>query len=268
MAIHVDPTAVVDPNAVLDDEVTIGPYCVIGPGAFIGSGTRLLNHVTVMGNVRIGHNNVFYPNCVIGAEPQDLGYRGEPTWVVIGDRNTFREACTVHRATTKDLGVTRIGCDNFFMSMVHIAHDCLVGSKIIIANMTQLSGHAQVEDFAVLSGMVGVHHFATIGRYSFVGGMSAIRTDVAPFMLYEGWPAEPTKVNIIGLRRNGFSREDINSLTECHRIIWRRGLGYDQARNEIESTVAPSAAVQELLAFIDRQRSGKKGRAREGRRAA
>jgi len=268
MAVHVDPTAVVDPKAVLDDGVSIGPYCVVGPGAFIATGTRLLNHVTIMGNVRIGCDNTFFPNCVIGGDPQDLSYRDEPTWVVIGDRNTFREGCTVHRATVKELGITRIGSGNFLMSMVHIAHDCHVGNRVIIANGTQISGHSHIQDCVVLSGMVGVHQWATIGRFAFVGAMSRVRTDVAPFMFYEGFPAEPRKVNLVGLRRNGFERQDILGLCEAHRILFRRGLAYEQAKLEIQATVPPSKLTSELLEFMEHTRTGAKGRGREGRRAA
>lgn len=268
MAVHVDSTAIVDPHAVLEDEVSIGPYCVVSGGAFLGEGTRLISHVSILGNVRMGRGNVVYPNCVIGAEPQDLGYRGEPTWVVIGDNNTFREAVTVHRATVKEFGVTRVESNNYFMAMVHIAHDVKVGSHVIIANMTQLSGHVHVEDHAVLSGMVGVHHFATIGRYAFVSGTTPVRTDIPPYMLAEGWPAEIRKVNIVGMRRNGFTREDIQSVSEAHRLLYRRQLAYEQARSQIEAEVPMTAPVRELLAFLDRQRSGAKGRGREGRKAA
>ena len=268
MAVHVDPTAIVDPGAVLDDDVAVGPFCVVGAGAFLGRGTRLISHVSVQGNVRMGRDNVVHPNCVIGADPQDLGYRGEPTWVVIGDGNTFREGVTIHRATTKEHGVTRVGSNNYFMAMVHIAHDVHVGSHVIVANMTQLSGHVHVEDYAVLSGMVGVHHFATIGRFAFVSGTTPVRTDVPPYMLAEGWPAEIRKVNVVGMRRHGFTPEEIRSVSEAHRILYRRQLAYDQARDAIEREVPPTAPVKELLAFLDRQRSGAKGRAREGRRAA
>ncbi|MBY0585807.1 acyl-ACP--UDP-N-acetylglucosamine O-acyltransferase [bacterium] len=268
MAVHVDPTAVVDPHAVLDDNVHIGPYCVIGPEAFIGSGTKFHNHVTVMGHTRIGHDNVFYPNAVIGSEPQDLTYRGEPTWTVIGDRNTFREGCTVHRATTKEHGITHVGSDNYFMSGVHIAHDCQIGNKIIIANMTQISGHAHVMDHAVISGMVGIHQWVTIGRFAFIGAMARIRTDCVPFMFHEGFPAEVMKVNIVGLRRNGFSRDEIRGLCEAHRILFRRGMVYELAKEEIQRTLSPSRGLVELVSFMENTRLGLKGRGREGRKAA
>jgi UDP-N-acetylglucosamine acyltransferase len=266
--VYVDSTAIVDPQAVLDDNVTIGPYCVVGEGAFIGSGTKLLNHVTIMGQTRIGHDNVIYPNCVIGGEPQDLGYRGEPTWVVIGDRNTFREGCTVHRATTKEMGITRVGSNNYFMAGVHIAHDCQIANRVIIANLAQLSGHTHVQDGAVISGMVGVHQWVTIGRYAFIGALSRIRVDVAPFLFYEGYPAEARKVNLVGLRRNGFKREDILGLCEAHRILFRRGLAFDKAREEIRTSVLSSEPLEELLTFMESTRGGPKGRGREGRKAA
>lgn len=266
--VHVDSTAVVDPKAVLDHDVSIGPYCVVGPDAFIGSGTKLLNHVTVMGNVRIGHDNVFYPQCVIGGEPQDLGYRGESTWVVIGDRNTFREGCTVHRATTKEFGVTRIGNDNFLMAMAHVAHDCRIDNRVIVANMTQISGHCHIQDSVVLSGMIGLHQWVTVGRFAFIGAMSRVRTDIAPFMLYEGLPCEAKKVNLVGLRRNGIDRKEIMALCEAQRILFRHGLAFEQAKREVLAAYPTSPCIAELIGFMDNSRGGLKGRGREGRKAA
>ena len=181
-------TCSIDPRAEIDDEVEIGPFCVIGPKARIGRGTRLENNVTLMGNVTIGCYNHIFPNAVIGGEPQDISYTGSDTKVVIGDHNIIRECVTINRASEKEEGVTRIGDHNFLMACCHVAHDCQLGNHIIIANGTLLAGHVHVHDYASLSGAVAVHHFATIGSYSFVAGLSAVRHDVPPYMLVEGFP--------------------------------------------------------------------------------
>lgn len=268
MGVHIHPTAIVDPRATLDENVSIGPYCVVEEGAFLGSGTRLVSHVSVLGQVRIGHDNVIHPQCVIGGEPQDKGYRGSPTWVVIGDRNVFREMVTVHRATEKEQGITRIGSDNYLMGGSHVAHDVHVGSHVTMANNTMLSGHVHVHDYASLSGMIGVHHFVTIGSYSFVGGLSRITTDVPPYMLVEGNPSEVRCVNLVGLKRRGLTRQEIAALTEAHRLLYRVKMGAAQARLALEADGPLCEPVKRLFEFLDVQRLGKHGRARERLRAA
>lgn len=268
MAIHVDPTALVDPDAVLDDDVSVGPYSVIGPGAFVGAGTRILNHVTIQGNVRMGVDNVVYPNCVIGTEPQDTSYRGSPTWVVIGDRNMIREAVTIHRATEKELGITRIGSDNYIMCGCHIGHDSNVGSHIHMANCTTLGGHVYVQDYASMSGLIGVHHFVTIGSHSFVGGMARVVKDVPPFMLVEGHPGVVRCVNLVGVKRRGYSQEEIRGLTEAHRLLYRVKMNYDPAKEMLTEAGKMIGPVQTLFAFLQDQRQGRNGRARERLRAA
>lgn len=268
MAVHIHPTAIVDANAALDDNVTIGPFCLVGPGAFIGSGTVLHNNVTLMGNVRIGHDNVIYPNCVIGAEPQDRSYRGSPTWVVIGDRNVIRENVTIHRGTEKELGITRLGSDNFLMAGCHLAHDVVVGSHVYIANNTLLSGHVHVHDHATMSGMIGVHHFCTIGSFSFIGGLSRITTDIPPYMLAEGNPSVIRCVNLVGLKRLGMSQVDIKSLTVAHRLLYRVKMGSVQAKKTLISNGQWTPPVENLFAFLESQHQGRNGRGREGKRAA
>ncbi|MFO0949497.1 MAG: acyl-ACP--UDP-N-acetylglucosamine O-acyltransferase, partial [Planctomycetota bacterium] len=258
----------VHPNAVLDENVSIGPFCIVEEGAFIGSGTKLLSHVSILGQVRIGHDNVIYPQCIIGAEPQDTSYKGAPTWVVIGDRNILREMVTIHRATQKEQGITRVGSDNFIMAGSHIAHDVFVGNNVTMANNTMLSGHVHVQDFAALSGMIGVHHFVTVGSYAFVGGLSRIVTDVPPYMLVEGNPAEVRCVNLVGLKRRGLKPDEIQHLTHAHRLLYRMKMGVSQARNMLENSGEMSAPVQRLFEFLDHQRLGRHGRGRERRRAA
>jgi len=264
----VHPTAVVDPKAWLDDDVEIGPYCVVSGGAVIGRATRLISHVHISGEVRIGTNNVIYPFSTIGSEPQDLGYDGAPTWVVIGNDNVIREACTIHRATTKEAGVTTVGSNNFFMCGVHLGHDTVVGNHVMIANNTLVSGHCHIHDYAGISGAVGIHQFTTVGSYCFIGGMSRVPIDVPPYMLVEGSPMEVRCVNTVGLKRRGFSQEDIRSLAQAHRLLYRQRVPLAAAREELQQSNLFSEPVSELFRFLDNQRGGRLGRGREGRKAA
>jgi UDP-N-acetylglucosamine acyltransferase len=258
----------IDPHAEIGDDVVIGPFCVIGPNVRIGNGTRLENGVTLMGSVTLGENNHLFPGVVIGAQPQDVSYRGSETRVEIGDSNVFREGVTVNRATEKEQGVTRIGNRNFLMACSHVAHDCKLGDHIIMANGTLLGGHVHVYDHATLSGGIGVHHFTTIGRYSFVGGCSRVIHDVPPFMLCEGHPARPRCVNVVALKRNDFSTDAIHCLSEAHRLLYRAKVGLDHAREILRSNDKLVPPVNELLNFIQTQQEGKHGRSRERRRAA
>ena len=265
---NIHPTALVSSDAWLDDGVEVGPFCIVNEGAVIGAGTRLISQVTVMGNVRLGQNNVFFPNCVIGGDPQDLGYRGAPTWVTIGNNNIFREGCTVHRATTKELGITAVGSNNFFMCGVHIGHDAQVGNHIVIANNTMLSGHVHLQDYCGLSGGIGVHQFCTVGSYSFVGGLTRVTTDVPPFMLAEGTPMEIRCVNLVGLKRRGFDAKAIRGLSVAFRMLYRMHLPATQVRSELERGENWCPATEQLFQFLEIQHAGKRGRGREGLRAA
>ncbi len=268
MPTHIAPQAVVDPRAEIGDDVQIGPFCVIGPGVKIGRGTKLENGVTLVGQVTLGEDNHLFPGVVVGAEPQDVSYRGSETRVVIGDHNIFREGVTINRATEKEDGVTRVGSYNFFMACSHVAHDCKLGDHIIMANATLLGGHVHIYDHATLSGGIGVHHFSTIGRYAFVGGLSRVIHDVPPFMLAEGQPARPRCVNVVALKRNNFSTEAIHCISEAHRLLYRAKVGLDHAREILRNNDKLVPAVNELLNFIQTQQEGKHGRSRERRRAA
>jgi UDP-N-acetylglucosamine acyltransferase len=268
MATIVDASASVDPRAQIDPDVQIGPFCVIGPHVKVGRGTQLENNVTLMGHVTVGQHNHIYPGAVIGGEPQDLSYRGEPTQVVIGDHNVIREAVTINRGTTKEEGITSLGDRCFLMACSHIAHDCRVGSRVIMANATLLGGHVHVHDDATLSGGVAVHHFTTIGSYSFVGGLSRVLHDVPPFMLVEGSPARPRCVNVVALKRNSFSSEMIEALSEAHRLLYRSKVGLDHAREILRSNGSLIPTVNHLLSFVQHQHEGRHGRGRERRRAA
>lgn len=268
MANSIAATAHVDPEARIDDDVEIGPFCVVGPEVSIGRGTQLLNNVTVMGRVTIGQSNRLYPGVVIGGEPQDLTYRGEPTQVIIGDHNVFRESVTVNRGTVKDSLITSIGDHCFLMAGAHVAHDCRVGDRVIMANATLLGGHVHVHNDATLSGGVAVHHYATVGSYSFVSGLSRVLHDVAPFMLVEGQPARPRCVNVVALKRNDYPNDTIKALTEAHRLLYRSKVGLDHAREILRKNGMLVPSVNQLLSFIQNQHEGRHGRGRERRRAA
>jgi UDP-N-acetylglucosamine acyltransferase len=263
MATYVAEHVSIDPRAEIDDDVEIGSFCVIGPHVHIGAGTRLENNVTIIGHVTIGRFNRIYPNVVIGGEPQDLSYRGSDTRVVIGDYNTFREGVTINRATEKEDGVTTIGDHNYLMACAHVAHDCHLGSHIIMANGTLLGGHVHVHDYASLSGGVGVHHYATVGAYSFVAGLSRVLHDVPPFMLVDGHPTRPRCINVVALKRNNFTSEAIDCLAEAHRLLYRAKVGLDHAREILRGNNQIEPHVAELLSFVQAQQEGKHGRGRE-----
>lgn len=265
---HIAPSALVDPRAELADDVVVGAYSVVGPHVTIAAGTRLENHVTITGHTRLGAHNHIYPNTVIGGEPQDLSYRGSPTRVEIGDHNVIREGVTINRATEKEDGVTAIGNHCYLMAASHVAHDCKLGDRIIIANSTLLGGHVHVHDDATISGGVGVHHFTTVGSYSFISGISRVLHDVPPYMLVEGIPTRPRCINIVALKRNDFPADVIRALSETHRLIYRAKVGLDHAREILRNDGCLYPAVNHLLSFIQSQQEGRHGRGREKRRAA
>jgi len=264
----VHPTAVVEPGARLAAGVRIGPWCVISADAVIGRDTVLDNGVTIMGAVTIGARNRIYPNCVIGGEPQDVSYRGTATRVEIGDDNVIREGVTINRASEKEDGVTSIGNANFLMACCHVAHDCRIGDHVIIANGTLLGGHVRVQSRASLSGAVAVHHWVTIGGWSFVAGLSRVLHDVPPFMLCEGSPARPRCINVVALRRGGFDHAAIDAVTEAHRLLYRARVGLEAAREILRQQGMLGPHVDQLLEFLALQQGGRHGRARERRRAA
>jgi len=264
----IHPTAVIEDGALIADDVRIGPYCVVSGGAEIGRGTVLANHVTILGSVRIGERNRVHANCVIGGEPQDVSYRGTDTRVEIGDDNVVREGVTINRATEKEEGLTSIGSHNFLMAASHVAHDCQIGDHVIIANGTLLGGHVRVHSRASLSGVVAVHHWATIGGCSFVAGLSRVLHDVPPFMLCEGSPARPRCINVVALRRGGFSQPVIEAISEAYRLLYRAKVGVEPAREILRSQGMLVPQVNELLEFLEHQQQGRHGRARERRKAA
>ena len=268
MPTRIAANAWIDPQAQLDDDVEIGPFCNIGAGTRIQSGSRLVGNVTIMGRVTIGRDNLIYPGAVIGGEPQDLSYAGSDTQVIIGDGNTLREGVTINRGSEKEDGVTTLGDHNLLMACTHVAHDCKLGSHIVMANGALLGGHVHVEDYASISGAVAVHHYTTSGSYSFIGGLSRVLHDVPPFMLCEGAPARPRCINIVALKRHDFSPQVIDCLAEAHRLIYRGKVGLEPAREILRGNGQLEPQVLKLLAFVEQQQEGRYGRGRELRKAA
>lgn len=268
---QIHPTAVVDPGAQIADGASIGPFCYVGPKATIGPGCRLVSHVTVIGKTTLGSNNTLWPQVVLGADPQDLKFRGEETELVIGDGNDLREMVTAHLGTANGGGFTRIGSHNLIMGGVHVAHDCEIGNHVIIANNVGLAGHVKIEDHVNIGGAVGVHHFVTFGKHCFVGGMSRVIHDVPPFMTVEGNPSNVRGINEIGLKRHRFQPETIKTLWDCFRRLYRdKGQadgGSVLTRLEvIEREYAGDEHVRLLAAGIRNASAGLYGRHREAHR--
>lgn len=249
MEIH--PTAVVAPGAELAENVKILAFSVIGSNVRIGSGTVVGPHAVIDGWTSLGERNRVYPFASIGQAPQDMSYRGEETQLVIGDGNTFRESVTINRGTVRGGGITRIGNNNLFMAYVHVAHDCLIGNNVILANASTLGGHVQIDDFAILGGLVGIHQFVRIGRYAFVGAKSGLRMDMPPYMLAFGAPGKLYGPNLVGLRRHNFPKETIHALKQSYRIIFRSGLTMKDALARVRDEVEMLPEVEYLLEFLE-----------------
>ena len=246
---QVHPTAIVDPKAELDTSVVVGPYAVIGASVRIGAGTTIGAHCVVEGRTTLGRDNRVFQFASLGAAPQDKKYAGEPTELVIGDRNTIREFCTFNLGTVQDGGVTRIGDDNWIMAYVHIAHDCQVGSQVTMANNATLAGHVEVGDWATVGGLTGVLQRMRIGAHAMVGFASHVGKDVPPFMVVDGNPLAVRGVNLVGLRRRDFSAGRIAAIREMHKLIYRQGKTLEEARAAIAALAAqaPEAAADATL---------------------
>ncbi|MFC1867862.1 acyl-ACP--UDP-N-acetylglucosamine O-acyltransferase [Thermodesulfobacteriota bacterium] len=254
MEIH--PSAVVSPHAELAQGVKIGQYSIIGDNVTIGRDTTLRSHVVIEGHTRIGERNEIYPFVSIGSPPQDIGYKGEDTRVVIGDDNIIREYVTINRATTKQDSVTLVGNKNFLMAYSHVAHDCVLGNNITMSNVATLGGHTVVGDNATIGGIVAVHQFVRIGAFAFIGGCSGVPQDIPPFMIAAGARAKLYGPNLKGLRRGGFSNDTINGLKKAFKIIWRGGRRFSEGINTVRKEMESFPELDMLLDFINDSKRG------------
>jgi UDP-N-acetylglucosamine acyltransferase len=244
------PTAIVAPGATLAEDVAIGPYCIVGDEVVLGAGVRLMAHVVVDGRTTIGARTRIFPFASIGFEPQDLKYDGEKSSLVIGRDNTIREHVTMNPGTAGGGMMTRIGDNGLFMVGVHVAHDCQIGDHVIMANNATLAGHVVVEDFALLGGLSAVHQFVRIGRHAMIGGMSGVERDVIPYGQVMGDRARLSGLNIIGMQRRGFSREDIQSLRSAYQFLFSADGTFNDRVNEIAERFGGVAPVDDVIAFI------------------
>ena len=248
----IDSRAVISPQAQIAAEVQIGPFTIIGADVVIGTGTWIGPHAVINGPTRIGADNKIFQFASLGDAPQDKKYKGEPTRLEIGDRNVFREFVTVNRGTTHDKGVTQIGNDNLFMAYSHVAHDCQLGDKIVMSNCATLGGHVEIGDWVIMGGLSAVHQFTKIGAHCFIANNAAVTRDVPPYVMAVGQPAEPHSVNSEGLKRRGFSPEQILNIRRAYRLLYRSGLKLQAATQELEKVAVTQAEIRPFVEFIKR----------------
>lgn len=246
----IHPSALIDPAAEIAADVSIGPYSIIGPKVRIGGACEIGPHVVITGRTTLGENNRVFQFSSLGDEPQDKKYQGEDTELIIGNNNTIREQCTLNRGTIQGGGKTIIGNDNWLMACVHIAHDCVVGNHTVFANNSALAGHVVVEDWAILSGYSLVHQFCTIGRHSLMSFGSHINRSVPPYVMVSSEKSRPRGINTEGLRRRGFTTEQIQRLRQAYRILYRAGLSLEEAQQKLIELAAEGEEVQALVDFL------------------
>ncbi len=252
----IHPTALIHPEARLASGVTVGAYSIIGKQVTIGMDTRIDDHVRIIGRTTIGARNRIHSFCSLGGEPQDKKYQGENSALEIGDDNTIREFCTFNTGTDDDVGVTRLGNHNWIMAYVHLAHDCQVGNHTTFANNATLAGHVHVGDWAILGGFVGIHQFVQVGAHSFIGISAVITQDVPPYVMVAGNPAAPHGINSEGLRRRGFSTDEIAAIKQAYRKLYRSGLSLEQAREEVALIAGQVPKVALLGEFLSKTTRG------------
>jgi len=252
----IDSRAIIDPSAKIAANVEVGPFTVIGPDVTIDEGTVIGSHVVIKGPTSIGKHNRIFQFCTIGEDCQDKKFKGEATRLEIGDHNIFREACTIHRGTTQDNSLTKIGSHNLFMVNVHIAHDAIVGDNCILANDTNIAGHVHIGEYVILGGATQVHQFVKIGSHSMCGTGSIVLKDIPAYIMANGNSAKPHGINIEGLKRRGFDKNDIKVLRNAYKSLYRKGLTLEEARNELLELLNDSASVQTLIDSIDQSTRG------------
>ncbi|MCP3101403.1 acyl-ACP--UDP-N-acetylglucosamine O-acyltransferase [Myxococcus sp. K15C18031901] len=253
---QVHPTAVIHPDARLHETVEVGPYSVIGPKVTIGEGTRVGPHVVIEGRTTIGARNRIFQFAALGADPQDLKYKGEDTQLVIGDDNQIREFVTLHIGTAGGGGVTRVGNGTLLMATCHVAHDCVVGDGCRIGNGSALAGHVTLEDHVIISGLAAVHQFTRLGRHAFIAGGAMVTMDIPPYATAQGDRAELVGLNAVGLERSGFSKEQIERIKEAHRILFRSKLGLQEALARLRTELGGQPEVDHLIDFVMQSKRG------------
>ena len=252
----IHPTAIIDPKAELDSSVKVGAYTIIGPNVQIGAGSEIGPHAVIEGHTIIGENNRIFQFASLGAIPQDKKYRGEPTHLIIGNGNTIRESTTFNLGTVTGIGETRIGDDNWIMAYCHLAHDCVIGSHTIFANNASLAGHVTIGDYVILGGYTLVFQFCQIGNYAMTAFDAGVHKDVPPYFMAAGYRAEPAGINSEGMRRNGFTPEQITNVKNAYKALYRQGLSYEEARNQIAQAAETAPELAVLRDFLaDSQRS-------------
>jgi UDP-N-acetylglucosamine acyltransferase len=248
----IDSRAVISPQAQLAADVRVGPFTVIGPDVVIGAGTWIGPHAVINGPTRIGTDNKIFQFASLGDAPQDKKYNGEPTRLEIGDRNVFRESVTVNRGTTHDRGVTQIGSDNLLMAYSHVAHDCRLGDQIVMANCATLGGHVELGDWVIMGGLSAVHQYTKVGAHCFIAHNAAVTRDVPPYVMAVGRPAVPHSINSEGLKRRGFTAEQILNIRRAYRLLYRSGLKLKAALEELEKAAATQGEIRPFVEFIKR----------------
>jgi UDP-N-acetylglucosamine acyltransferase len=250
------PTAIIHPNAKLADDVQVGAYSIIGEHVEIGSGSTIGPHVVITGHTRIGKNNQIFQFCSIGEVPQDKKYAGEATRLEIGDNNVIRESCTFNIGTVQDVGVTRMGNNNWIMAYVHVAHDCQIGNNVIFANSTQLAGHVVIDDYAILGGFTGVHQFCQIGAHVMTAVGTVLLHDIPPYVKVSGSPAAPHGINSEGLKRRGFTGDALAGIKRAYKTLYRSGLTLEEAKVQLGQQIVEHPEVRIMADFINRSQRG------------
>lgn len=253
---QIHPSALIEEGAIIGANVKIGPFCYVASQVEIGEGTQLMSHVVVKGPTKIGKENRIFQFASIGEECQDLKYAGEETRLEIGDRNIIRESVTMHRGTVQDKGVTSVGSNNLFMINAHVAHDCVVGSNCVFANNATLAGHVTVGDYAIIGGMVAIHQFCQIGAHCMLGGGSMATQDVPPYVMAQGNHCVPFGINVEGLKRRGFEKQEILAIRRAYKSLYRSGYTLEEAKREIAQEAKTVASLQIMLDFLEKSQRG------------
>jgi UDP-N-acetylglucosamine acyltransferase len=253
---QIHASAIVGAHAELGEDVSIGPYCIVGDGVVLGRGVRLVSHVVIDRDTEVGEGTIIHPFAAIGLPPQDLKYKDEKTKARIGKQNIIREYTTVHRGSVAGEGITEIGDSNFLMAYVHVAHNCRIGNSVVMANAATLAGHVTVQDHAVIGGLVAIHQFTRIGAYAMVGGFSGIGQDVPPYMMVSGARAKLYGLNLIGLKRHGFSEESVANLKKAYKILFREKRTLNDAIEKIRSELPATPEIANLVTFVEESTRG------------